>query len=61
MQKKLKKYNHFFNFLYEYISGQFVTTLKVENLNGKEIYFTLIGDGGETHSKTFELLSQEVI
>lgn len=43
------------------IIGQFVTTLKVENLNGGEISFILIGDNGQTISKTFELSSQEVL
>lgn len=51
--KKIKtKYN---------VVGKFKTTLKVENLNGKELTFTLFGDGGNTFSKTFELLPQEVL
>lgn len=41
--------------------GEFNTTLKVENLNGKEIYFILVGDNGQIKSKTFELLPQEVL
>lgn len=41
------------------IVGKFKTTLKVENLNGKELTFSLFGDGGETFSKIFELLPQE--
>lgn len=43
------------------IIGQFDTILKVENLDGKEIYFILIGDNGRSTSKTFELLPQEVL
>jgi len=51
-QKIKTKYN---------IISNFKTALKVENLNGKELTFALFGDGGKTISKTFELLSQEVI
>lgn len=51
-QKIKTKYN---------IIGKFKTTLNVENLNGKELTFTLFGDGGKTFSKTFELLSKEVL
>lgn len=51
-QKIKTKYN---------VIGKFKTTLKVENLNGKELTFTLFGDGGKTFSKTFELLPQEVL
>lgn len=43
------------------IIGQFDTSLKIENLNGKEIYFILVGDNGQIKSKTFELLPQGVI
>lgn len=43
------------------VIGKFKTTLNVENLNGKELTFTLFGDGGETFSKIFELLPQEVL
>lgn len=43
------------------VIGEFNTTLKVENLNGKEIYFILVGDNGQIKSKTFELLPQEVL
>ena len=43
------------------VIGEFVTNLKVENLNGKEIYFILLGDIGQTKSKTFGLLPQEVL
>ena len=51
-QKIKTKYN---------VVGKFKTTLKVENLNGKELTFILFGDGGKTFSKTFELLPQEVL
>ena len=43
------------------VIGEFVTTLKVENLAGKELYFVLLGDNGQTVSKTLELLPQEVL
>lgn len=43
------------------VIGEFVTTLKVENLEGKEIYFILLGDNGQTKSKAFGLLPQEVL
>ena len=43
------------------IIGVFSTVFKVENLNGKNLKFKLFGDGGQTTSKIFELLSQEVI
>lgn len=43
------------------VVGKFKTTLKVENLNGKELTFALFGDGGKTFSQTFELLPQEVL
>ena len=43
------------------VIGKFITTLKVENLNGKELFFILLGDNGQTISKTFGLLPQEVI
>lgn len=43
------------------VVGNFTTALKVENLEGKELYFVLFGDGGETTSKIFELLPQGVI
>lgn len=43
------------------VVGEFLTTFKVENLKGKELYFVLYGDGGETKSKTFELIQQEVL
>lgn len=43
------------------VVGKFSTTLKVENLEGKELTFALFGEGGKTLSKTFELLPQEVL
>ena len=43
------------------VIGEFITTLKVENLIGKELSFILFGDNGRTISKTFELLPQEVL
>ncbi len=43
------------------VIGEFVTTLKVENLYGKEIYFILLGDNGQTKSKAFGFLPQEVL
>ena len=43
------------------VIGEFVTTLKVENLYGKEICFILLGDNGQTKSKAFGLLPQEVL
>ena len=42
-------------------AGLFTTKLKVNDLIGKLLKFKLIGEGGETISKTFELLSQEVL
>ena len=42
-------------------NGEFNTTLKVENLIGKKICFILFGDNGQTASKRFELLPQEVL
>ena len=47
--------------LMQLLEGEFVTTLKVENLEGKEIYFILLGDNGQTKSKAFGLLPQEVL
>jgi len=43
------------------VVGEFITKLKVENLKGKELTFTLFGDGGKTFSKAFELSPQEVL
>lgn len=43
------------------IIGEFNTNLKVEDLNGKEIYFVLKGDNGQTTSKIFGLLPKEVL
>ena len=43
------------------VIGEFITTLKVENLDGKELRFILLVDNGQTISKTFGLLSQEVL
>ena len=52
-EKKIKtKYN---------TAGLFTTELKVKNLIGKYLKFKLIGIGGETISKSFELLPQEVL
>ncbi|MGN1258798.1 MAG: HNH endonuclease [Christensenellales bacterium] len=51
-QKIKTKYN---------VIGKFKTTLKVENLNGKKLTFTLFGDGGKTFSKAFGLLPQEAL
>lgn len=51
-QKVKTKYN---------VVGKFKTKLKVENLKGKELIFTLLGDGGKTISKIFELIPQEMI
>ncbi len=42
-------------------AGLFTTELKVKNLIGKYLKFKLIGIGGETISKNFELLPQEVL
>ncbi len=42
-------------------AGLFTTELKVKNLIGKYLKFKLIGIGGETISKYFEILSQEVL
>ncbi len=43
------------------VVGVFSTTLKVENLDGKYLHFVLFGKGGQTISKKFELLPQEVL
>ena len=52
-KKKIKtKYN---------TAGLFTTELKVKNLIGKNLKFKLIGIGGETISKYFEILPQEVL
>ena len=42
-------------------AGLFTTELKVKNLIGKYLKFKLIGIGGETISKIFEILPQEVL
>ena len=42
-------------------AGLFTTELKVKNLIGKNLKFKLIGVGGETISKNFELLPLEVL
>ena len=52
-EKKIKtKYN---------TAGLFTTELKVKNLIGKNLKFKLIGIGGETISKYFEIFPQEVL
>lgn len=52
-EKKVKtKYN---------TAGPFTTSLKVKDLNGRQLKFKLIGTGGEIISKPFELLPQEVL
>ena len=51
-QKIKTKYN---------VVGKLKTTLKVDNLTGKELTFALFGDGSKTFSKIFELLPQEVL
>ena len=43
------------------VVGLFTTELKVKNLIGKNLKFKLIGIGGETISKNFEILNQEVL
>lgn len=43
------------------VVGLFTTELKVKNLIGKNLKFKLIGMGGETISKNFEILPQEVL
>lgn len=43
------------------VAGLFNTNLKVQDLTGRELQFKLIGVGGETISKIFELLPQEVL
>ena len=42
-------------------AGLLTTQLKVKNLIGKNLKFKLIGIGGETISKNFEILPQEVL
>lgn len=42
-------------------AGLFKTEFKVKNLIGKQLKFKLIGIGGETISKPFEILPQEVL
>lgn len=42
------------------VVGKFKTTLKVENMTGRKLFCILMGDGGKTMSKIFELLPQEV-
>lgn len=43
------------------VVGLFTTELKVKTLIGKNLKFKLIGTGGETTSKNFEILPQEVL
>ena len=43
------------------VVGLFTTELKVKTLIGKNLKFKLIGIGGETTSKNFEILPQEVL
>lgn len=43
------------------VIGEFNTTLKVEDLNGRKLYFILLGDNGQIVSKVFELSPQEVV
>ncbi len=43
------------------VVGEFKTIFSVENLIGNEINFILYGDGGKTISKSFRILSQEVL
>lgn len=42
------------------VVGKFISKFNVKNLNGKNLRFVLYGDGGQTSSKAFELLPQEV-
>ena len=42
-------------------AGLFITELKVKNLIGKYLKFKLIGTGGETISKNFEILLEVVL
>lgn len=42
-------------------AGLFTTELKVKDLDGKNLKFKLIGIGGETTSKNFEISPQEVL
>lgn len=51
--KKIKtKYN---------VVGKFVTTLKLENLEGSQLNFILTGNGGQLLSKKFAISSKEVL
>jgi len=43
------------------VIGKFANKLNVDDLKGKKITFVLFGDGGQTKSKIFELLPQEVL
>lgn len=43
------------------VAGLFTTYLKVKDLVGKQLKFKLIGIGGETISKLFEIFAQEVL
>ena len=42
-------------------AGLFITKLNIKDLNGNQLKFKLIGTGGETISKVFEILPQEVL
>ncbi len=42
-------------------AGLFTTKLKVKEIDGKQLIFKLIGKGGKTISKPFELFPQEVL
>lgn len=52
-EKKIKTKYH--------TAGLFATEFKVKNYIGKNLKFKIIGIGGETTSKNFELLTQEVL
>ena len=41
--------------------GPYTTELKIKDIIGKQLKFKLIGVGGETISKNFEILPQEVL
>lgn len=43
------------------VIGKFVTSLKLENLEGSQLSFVLTGNGGQTISKKFAILPQEVL
>lgn len=43
------------------VVGKFITTLKLENLEGSQLSFILTGNGGQTQSRKFAISPKEVL